>query len=172
MEHATEPNFIGTLGLNWKLFLAQLINFGIVILVLWKWVFKPVAGALETRRQKIEESVKKADEIEKRLKEFEASRDQEFRKARAAAEEIIQKATTSGEASKAEILALAKVQAGRILADAQASMAAEKQKMFGEIREEVANLTVMATEKILLEKMDEKKDKKMVEEILKVISRK
>ena len=114
MEHATEPNFIGTLGLNWKLFLAQLINFGIVILVLWKWVFKPVAGALETRRQKIEESVKKADEIEKRLKEFEASRDQEFRKARAAAEEIIQKATTSGEASKAEILALAKVQAGRI----------------------------------------------------------
>lgn len=169
MEQATEPNFIGTLGLNWKLFLAQLINFGIVILILWKWVFKPVAGALETRRQKIEDSVRKAEEIEAGLKEFESSRGEQMKKTRAEAESIIQKATAAGESSKTEILGAAKAQAENILAQAKASIAQEKQKMFGELREEVANLTVMATERILREKLDEKRDRAMIEEVIKSI---
>lgn len=165
MEHATEPNFIGTLGLNWKLFLAQLINFGIVILVLWKWVFKPVAGALKARRHKIEESVKKAEEIEVRLKELESSRGEHMRKARAEAEEIIKKAIVAGESSKAEILGSAKAQAEKILAEAKTNIEKEKEKMFQEIREEVANLTVMATEKILREKLDERKDKELINKV-------
>lgn len=169
MEHAAEPNFIGTLGLNWKLFLAQLINFGIVILILWKWVFKPVAGALEKRRQKIEDSVKKAEEIEVRLKEFENSRSEQMKKARAETEEIIKKVSAQAETSKTEILGAAKAQAEKIFEEAKINIEREKEKMFQEIKEEVANLTVMATEKILREKMDEKKDKKMVEEVLKVI---
>ena len=54
-KEAGSGGVIGTLGLNWKLFMAQLLNFGIVLFVLWKWVFRPVAGALETRRQRVEE---------------------------------------------------------------------------------------------------------------------
>lgn len=166
MEQAAEPNFIGTLGLNWKLFLAQLINFGIVILVLWKWVFRPVAGALEARRQKIEESVRKADEIERRLKAFEASRDEGFKKARTEAEEIMKTAIGAAESTKAEILAQARAQAEKILVDAKANIEQEKLKMFAELREEVANLTVMATEKILREKLNDQRDRKLVQEVL------
>ncbi|MDP3740876.1 MAG: F0F1 ATP synthase subunit B [bacterium] len=167
VENAPETSgVVGTLGLNWKLFLAQLVNFGIVLLVLWKWVFKPLVGALEGRRQKIEASIKQAGEIEKRLVEFEKHREQEIAKARVEAAEILKKASIGAEIAKQEIAAVAQTQAEKILSDAGKLIEAERIQMFRELREEVANLTVMATEKILREKLDEKKDKKIVEEII------
>ncbi len=166
MEQAVEPNFIGTLGLNWKLFLAQLINFGIVVFILWKWVFKPVTSALEARRQRIEESVKTAEEIEKRLQEFEAHRETQMRKAQAQAEALIQKAEGLASESKSQILEMARLEARKLLAEAKTAIATEKEQMLREIREEVATLTVMATEKILREKLDEKKDKEIINNAL------
>lgn len=176
VEHAVEASqqtggFIGTLGLNWKLFLAQLVNFTIVILILWKWAFKPITRALESRREKIERSVKQAEEIEERMKEFEKHTAEQMTKARLEAEAIIKRAQELAGSSKQEIVANAQSQADKILAEAKMRIESEKEKMFVEIREEVVNLTIMAAEKILREKLDEKNDKKMVEEILTSIKR-
>lgn len=167
VEQASESGgVVGTLGLNLKLFVAQLFNFSIVLLILWKWVFKPVVGALEKRRQKIEDSVKKAEEIELKYQKIEANRHEELKRTRAEAQEILSKALAAADSSKTEIIQNAKVQANKILAEAKTNIVMEKEKMFSEIREEVANLTVMATEKILREKIDEKKDREFIEAAL------
>lgn len=167
MESVAEPNFIGTLGLNWKLFLAQLINFGIVIFVLWKWVFKPVTSALEARRKRIEESVEKAEDIEKRWQGIEGQKVEELKKAKLEAQGILKQTTEVAEKTKVEIVAEARTEAQKILNAAQQSMAREKQEMMQEMREEVGSLTVMAAEKIMREKMDEKKDRELIEGVLK-----
>lgn len=166
---STDPNFIGTLGLNWKLFLAQLVNFGIVLVILWKWVFKPLSGALEQRRQRIGLSVKQAEEIEKRLAEFRAWQEQETQKARREAETILQKATTSAEQSKQEMVLQAKAEAEKILAKTKQAIEAEKEQLLVEVRSELAELTALATEKILRAKLDEKKDKELINEVLRTI---
>jgi F-type H+-transporting ATPase subunit b len=166
-QTGSQPSFLATLGINWKLFLAQLVNFAIVIFVLWRWVMKPVVGALEARRQKIEDSVRQAQEIETRMKAFETERDQKFQLARVEAEAILKKATASADSARQEITLQARAEAERILAAAKAAIEADKQQMLSEIREEVASFTVMATEKILREKLGSQKDKELIQEVFK-----
>src|SRR3989344_4429923 len=151
--------FIGTLGINWKLFLAQLLNFGIVLFILWKWVMKPVVGALESRRVKIEQSLKKAQDIEERLQKFEEHKEGELRRIRVQGQEILNQANAAAASAKAET--------DGIWQETKRTIAAEKDQMMGELREEVAGLTVMATEKILREKLDGTKDKRLIEEVIK-----
>src|SRR5690348_9342004 len=92
--HAAEtasanPNVAELFGLNWKLFIAQLVNFGIILFVLWKWVFGPVGKKLQERSDKIEKSLQQAKEIEEKHKAAEQHRMLEIEKARKEASEIV-----------------------------------------------------------------------------------
>lgn len=169
MEQATEPNFIGTLGLNWKLFIAQLINFGIVLFILWKWIFKPIAQALEARRLRIEESVRAAQNLEKRIKEFEQNKEKRFKEARREADEIMRKAMLETEKVKQEIIDNARKEADKILKEVEITIEAEKKEMLQAIRQEAADLTIMTAEKVLRKKLDKEQDKILVQEVLKSI---
>lgn len=169
-EHAAPAeSVVGTLGLNWKLFLAQLINFGIVLFILWRWVFKPVGGALESRRQKIEKSVRDAEEIENRLADLAAMTEAEIKKARAETDAMIAKAEKQATEMREQTVGAARAEAERMLASSREMMENEKNQMMKDIREEVASLTVMATEKILRQEMNEKKQKEMMSEALKAL---
>lgn len=169
-QQADSGGVIGTLGLNWKLFLAQAVNFSVILFILWKWVFRPVSEALEARRQKIEESIAKAERIEKQMKESDEMREQSLRDARAEAEKIIQRTTTEAETAKQETLAAARTESEKILVKAKESIEIEKQQMLKEVKEEVADLVVFAAEKILQEKLDEKKDRELINSVFKDLS--
>ncbi|MBI4050244.1 MAG: F0F1 ATP synthase subunit B [Candidatus Doudnabacteria bacterium] len=166
---APEPNFIGTLGLNWKLFLAQLVNFGVVLFILWRWVFKPVGGALEGRRQKIEKAVRDAEEIEKRMAEVAQTTENKISKARAEADGLMAKAEKQAADIREQTVAAARIEAERMLAGTRETIENEKDKMFKEVREEVAALTVMAAEKILRQEMKPEKQKELTAEALKIL---
>jgi len=63
-----------TLGIQWTKLIPQLFNFGIVLLVLWKFAYKPVFAMLDARQKKIAESVANADKIQAELARTEAAR--------------------------------------------------------------------------------------------------
>jgi F-type H+-transporting ATPase subunit b len=86
--------------------------------------------------------------------------------ARAGAKEIVEKAREQAEKSKSEIAAEAKGHAEKIIADAKAEIEREKQKTIAEIKSEIGGLVVAATEKVVGEKMDSEKDKRLIEETL------
>src|SRR5574340_228833 len=81
-SEASNQGLAGTLGINWKLFIAQLVNFGIILAVLWKWVFIPVAKNLAARTEKIEKSLNDADRIAREKEEFAKWREAEMTKVR------------------------------------------------------------------------------------------
>ena len=56
-ETARAAGGIGVLGINGKIFLAQLVNFGLILLVLWRFAFKPIVARLEARRERIEKKI-------------------------------------------------------------------------------------------------------------------
>ena len=58
-----------TFGWNWKLFLSQVISFGIVAFLLQRFAYKPILALLEQRRRKIEEGQINAEKIKKELAE-------------------------------------------------------------------------------------------------------
>lgn len=158
---------VGLFGLDWKLFLAQLINFGIVLFVLWKWVWKPVTSNMEARTKKIEDSLKHADQINKDKDEFTTWRNQEMAKTRQEAAEIIGTAKQQAESAKAEILKKTKAEQQTMLERNQQELTQQKTKMLQEAQGELANLVISASEKLLRSKLDNKTDQKLINQALK-----
>lgn len=166
-ESATDESIVGMFGINWKLFIAQLINFGIVLFVLWKWVWKPVTNNMEARTKKIEDSLKNADEITREKEEFATWRTEEMSKARQEATEIINTAKQQAESVQAKILEKAKAEQQAILERNEQELNQQKTKMLQEAQNELASLVVSASEKLLRSKLDSKTDQKLINQALK-----
>lgn len=167
-KHAEEDTgIVGLFGLNWKLFLAQLVNFGIILFILWKFVFGPVIKGMQDRTSKIENALNDSDRIEKEKLEFETWKQGEMSKARTEAGQIISEAKTTAESTKQNILEQAKQEQNNLLEKAKQQLEAEKQKVVQEAKAEIANLVVSSTEKILKAKLDSKTDAKLIAESLK-----
>lgn len=64
-----EAGFLGQLGINWKLFLSQAVNFFILLIILRAFVYKPLLAIIKKRNEKIQEGLDKAAEADVRLKE-------------------------------------------------------------------------------------------------------
>jgi F-type H+-transporting ATPase subunit b len=163
---AASSNVATMFGLNWNLFIAQLVNFGIVLFILWKWVFGPLGKKLSERTEKIEKSLLQAKEIEQKHKEAEAERLAQLERARKEAGNIIERAEKLAVQTKEQILAEAKQASEKMIAQTKASLQDEKNKLMREVREEAANLVVAATEKIIRQKLDLKKDQELIKQSL------
>jgi F-type H+-transporting ATPase subunit b len=168
-ELAEEGGVLGTLGINWKLLIAQLVNFAIVLFVLWKWVFGPVARGLENRTKKIEQSLKDATTITKEKEEFQAWKTKEMSAARGEAATIVTDAKKEAEEAKNQILADARTEQEKLVEQGKTQLESEKAKALSEVKNEIATLVVAATQKILREKLDPAKDKELIKQSLKHI---
>ncbi len=163
---AAQPSVAAMFGLDWKLFLAQLINFSIVLFVLWKWVFGPVAKGLANRTAKIEKSLADAKQITEDKETFESWKNAEMGKVRQEASAIMTQAKQEAVQLKNLALEETKQEQNRIVTQAQAKMEADKQKTLTEIKEELAGMVVNATQTILQEKIDPAKDKELIKKAL------
>lgn len=163
---ATSPNVATMFGLNAKLFIAQLINFGIVLLVLWKWVFTPVTKALQKRTQKIEQALKHAEDMEVQKNEFEQWKALSMQEARKEAAGIVLKSKTDAEQVKTELLAKAKLEQEKLVEAGVNKLVSEQARLMHEARAKLADLVVQATEKVLGEKLNEKKDVELARKAL------
>lgn len=161
-----DQGVLGLLGINWKLFVAQLVNFGIILFIFWKWIVKPLGSALTARQEKIESGLKHAEEMEVERKNFEQWKTDEMKKARQDAEAIITKASSTAEQLKQQTMTTANEQAGKLLEQTKATLEMEKQQMLKEVRQEVADLVVTASEKLLKEKLTDRKDRELIRENL------
>lgn len=77
----TETGLLGQLGINWKLFLSQLFNFAILLVILRTFLYKPLLKTIKERNRKIEEGLEKAEAADIRLKEVDQIAVQRLKKA-------------------------------------------------------------------------------------------
>jgi F-type H+-transporting ATPase subunit b len=157
---------LSKLGIDWKLLIAQIINFLVLLFVLYKFAYGPILAMLDKRTRKIEKGLKDADEAKKQLEVGQKKQEEILKKARHEAKDIVEKARSQAEKAKEEIADEAKVQGQKIIADARVQIEQEKKKTIQEIKAEVGSLVVAATEKIVGEKIDAKKDKEIIEKSL------
>ena len=166
---SSDPSITGMFGLNWQLFLAQLINFGIVMLVLWKWVFTPVTRALEKRTKRIEDSLKNAVLIDTQQKEFEDWKAKEINAAKKQAGEILNTAKADAEKLKDDILAQAKSENEKILETGRSSLKLEKDQILQETKAELVELATQMAEKILQREITGKDDETLTGKAMRAI---
>jgi F-type H+-transporting ATPase subunit b len=157
----------GSLGLDVKLFLAQLVNFGVVVFVMWKWVYVPLLKVLDERTKRIEQGLKDAEAAAASRASAEEERGKTIAAARAEAKRIAEEAAAMAEADRASAVARTKAEVERIVAQGKDRMAQEKDAMMDGIRAEAASLVTAAAEKVLRAKLDAKGDATLVRDALK-----
>ncbi|MEK9130693.1 MAG: F0F1 ATP synthase subunit B [Patescibacteria group bacterium] len=157
---------IAALGIDLKIFIAQLINFTIVLLVLWKWAYKPIVRLLEERQKKIEASVKGAEAIEERMKGMAAERTDLLKKAKAEAQAVVDEAMVTAEGRKTEMIDKTKREVERVIIQGKAQLSAEREAMIRSARKELAEVAVAATKRIIGEEINEKKAASLAEEVV------
>ena len=140
----------------------QLLAFVLVFLFLKAKVWKPVLTLLETRRQKIETGFREIDQTKQDLANLKADYDSKLRlieeEARAKMEQVIQEGKKLARGIQDE----ARTQAKEILEKSKEDIRLETAKARVMLRQEIANLAFSATEKIVKEKLTDKKDEQMI----------
>jgi F-type H+-transporting ATPase subunit b len=160
-------SLIETFHIDVKLIIAQMINFAIVFGVLYWFAFKPLAKVMSGRSEKIEKSLADAEKIEEKLAQTKAEFNKIVAEAKREANTILEKATIQADAKKQETVVRAKEEIGAIINQEKQKMQTEKAATLKEIRKEAADLIIATVEKVLGEKMDEKKDREMIKKLMK-----
>jgi F-type H+-transporting ATPase subunit b len=143
-----------------------LIVFGISMFLLARLAFPRISEALEKRQHAIEDSIDTAERIRREADEILAEYRERLAEARGQADEIVARARKTGEAAENEIIADARTKREELMEQTRRDIEAETRRAIQEIRSEVADLTVLATEKVARKSLTEQDHRRLVEEAL------
>jgi F-type H+-transporting ATPase subunit b len=143
-----------------------LVVFGISLFILNKAVFPRIRKALDERQHVIEDSIDTAAKIKTEAQEVLDEYRERLKEARVQAEHILERARATAEAAEKRAVDEAKQRREELLEQTRRDVEAETRRAISEIRAEVANLTIMATEKVTRKHLTEDDQKRLVEEAL------
>jgi F-type H+-transporting ATPase subunit b len=159
-----EGNFLVTPGIG--LMIWTLAAFGLTLFVLYKLAFPRIADALDRRQRAIEESIDTASRLRVEAEELLEQYRERLKQARTQAEQIIVRARKAAEVREAEAISEAKERREELLEQTRRDIESETRRAIQEIRNEVADLTILATEKVTRKVLTEDDQRKLVEEAL------
>jgi F-type H+-transporting ATPase subunit b len=142
------------------------LAFIVALLVLRKYAWPAITQALDKRQSAIEESIDTAERARADASQLLEEYRQRLREARAQADEIVARARKAGEVHERESLEEARVRRDELLEQTRRDIEAETRRAIQEIRAEVADLTIMATEKVTRKALDADDQRRLVEEAL------
>ena len=143
-----------------------LIVFGVTMLVLWKVAFPRIAEALDKRQKMIEDSIDSAERTKREADELLREYRERLSDARGQADDIVARARRTAEAAENETIAEARAKREEMMEQTRRDIEAETRRAIQQIRAEVADLTVLATEKVTRKTLDASDQKRLVEEAL------
>jgi F-type H+-transporting ATPase subunit b len=143
-----------------------LIAFLIAVYLLSKLAFPRITEALDKRQKTIEDSIDAAEQTREEAQQLLAEYRARLQEARAQSDEIVQHARQAAEGHEREAKEGAREIAAEAARRAQRDIEAATQRALGELRKEVADLTIMATEKVTRKTLDDADQKRLVEEAL------
>ena len=146
---------LSKLGIDFKVMIAQIINFGILIAVLTKLLYKPILHALDQRRKRIEESLKMATEIETKSAKMEEEMGHKRDLAKKESAEIVGEAKATAEKDRAKILISAAEESDRVKKAAREQIELDRQAMLDETKKRVGKLALLLVTRSLKQDMGE-----------------
>ena len=155
---------LGRLGINLGYLLLQVVTFFILLALLRMWVWDPIVNLLQKRREKLAKALEDARVAAEARANAEAEAEKILAEARSKAEAIIEDARKRAEEVARQVQEQAEAEARRIREQAQAEMEAERNRLLGELREQIAALAVAAARKIVQESLDEARQRALLQE--------
>ncbi len=137
-----------TFGIDWRLLLINVVNFGVLLAALWYFLYAPVMQMLEERRRKVAAGVEAAQAAQAELKATESRRAGVLSAAAAEADQLLASARAAATQKERELLAQADAAAEGVVKEAAAQAQELKAQALAESRKEVAKLVVLGMERL------------------------
>lgn len=154
------------LGINLPSLIAQIINFTILLAVLYLLAYKPVLRMLDERRKRIQEGLEASDEAKRRLAETEKEAAAQLETARHEGQGLIGQAQQISARIQEEARQQARNEGEQLLARARDEIQLERDSAIAELRREFADLTITAAERVIKQSLDRQAHRKLIEEVL------
>ncbi|MGL4651634.1 MAG: F0F1 ATP synthase subunit B [Caldilineaceae bacterium] len=135
--------------IEWQLLLAQIVNYLLLIVILTAFMYRPVLGMLDKRRERIAQSMKDAERVSAAAQEAEAEKATVLQAAQREAQEVRAQATRDAERIAADIRARAEQEATDIRMKAQVEAKGQVENALSDANRQIAELAILATEQLL-----------------------
>ena len=168
MQTIILADLLGGFGVNAVAFLSQLVSFGIVFFILWRWAFPAILKTLNRRQAVIQEGIENAERARRELDEATERAEQIMREARRHAQETFEQAAKGAEAEANRIIEEAHAHADQVAQQQIARIQQEAARARAELNRLVVNLSITAASKVISKSVDSKDNRRLVEEFVSV----
>lgn len=154
------------LGISFAGLIAYIINFAILVVLLQVLLYKPVKNMLAQRQQRIADALSAAEKAEEEAAQQRAEFEEELAEARKASQEEAKKAAEATEKMRQDILKAARQEAEEIKAKAREEAEQERQQVVADLQTQTAELALSMTRKVVGSAVDDKTQRKLVDQFL------
>lgn len=154
------------LGIDLASFIAQLVNFGILLALLYLVAYKPILRMMDGRAARIKESLEQAEEMKKQAEAAEVEFKQQIADASKQGQAVIERASKTAEEIRLKAQEEAKTEAEALVSRAKADIRRERDEVIDELRREFADLTVLAAGKVIGKSLDKEAHRDLINQVL------
>lgn len=157
---------LAKLGISPAILLAQIINFVVLLGLLYLLAYKPIMRMLDERSRKVKESMDQTEYIKQQAILAEEETKKRIEAASKEGQEVITRATRTGEELRQQAQLEAKKDGEALITRARVEIQRERDEAIGELRREFADLTVMAAEKVIDRSLDKEAHRQLIDKVL------
>jgi F-type H+-transporting ATPase subunit b len=157
---------IGALGIDPGALLAYLVNFGVLVVLLYLFAYKPILKMLDQRSERIKGSLEEADRVRQEAGEQQAAMQRTLDEGRQAGQRVLAEAREAAEAYRDQQQIQARAESASMLEHARGEIRAERDAALEQVRAEFAGLAVTAAERIIHRSLDESTHRDLIDEVL------
>ncbi len=154
------------LGVSVPVLLAQVVNVTILFVLLYLFAYKPVMKMLDERARRIKESLAQADSVREQAAQAETEVKKQLEAASRDGQEKIARAVQIGEEVKQKAQLEARQEAEALITRARSEIQRERDEAIDEVRKEVADLTILAAEKVIDQSLDKPAHRRLIDKVL------
>jgi F-type H+-transporting ATPase subunit b len=159
-----------TFGVDWPHLIAQMISFGIVCVLLYRFAYRPILKMLEERRHLIAQGLANTEQIKAELAQTEVQRQEVMQQAHAQATKFIEESRAVAARLQAQESQKAIAAAEQIIAKAREAAAQDHARMLAELKREVGRLVVQTTAAITGKILTTEDQRRLAEETAKQLT--
>jgi F-type H+-transporting ATPase subunit b len=155
------------LGINVPTLLAQIVNVVILLVVLYFVAYKPVMRMLDDRSKRVKDSMEQADAAKEQAARTEEEVKQRLAKAEQEGQKRIEESMKTGEEVREKARQSARQETEALVTRARGEIQRERDEAINELRKEVADLTILAAEKVIDRSLDKKAHRELIDRAIK-----
>ncbi|MEX0599760.1 MAG: F0F1 ATP synthase subunit B [Rhodothermales bacterium] len=151
---------------NTGLIFYKTLVFGLLLLLLYRYAWKPITSALSEREETIDSSIKRAERALAEARQIQSQNEKDRREAEQEAQRLIREAREAADRARSEEIEKTRADIRRMKEQAEKEIEREKQSALNELRDEVAALAIQAAEKILQGNLDAGRQRRLVDRFI------